>query len=97
MLTTRSPAEVENVIIAHPAVTEVAVIGLADEKWGEKTCAIIVKGDDDIDADAIISFCEDKLSRYKLPSKVVFVESIPRNPSGKVLKRVLRDQFETQD
>ncbi len=91
------PAEVENVIIAHPAVTEVAVIGLADEKWGEQTCAVIVKSDADVDADAIISFCEDKLSRYKLPRKVVFVESIPRNPSGKVLKRVLRDQFENQD
>ncbi|MEH6568564.1 MAG: long-chain fatty acid--CoA ligase [Halioglobus sp.] len=87
------PAEVENVILAHPAVTEVAVIGLPDEKWGEKTCAIIVKGEDDVDAEAIISFCEEKLSRYKLPRKVEFVESIPRNPSGKILKRVLREQF----
>jgi acyl-CoA synthetase (AMP-forming)/AMP-acid ligase II len=85
------------VIIAHPAVTEVAVIGLADEKWGEQTCAIIVKNESDVDADAIIGFCEEKLSRYKLPRKVIFVESIPRNPSGKVLKRVLRDQFENQD
>jgi acyl-CoA synthetase (AMP-forming)/AMP-acid ligase II len=87
------PAEVENVVLAHPAVNEVAVIGLPDEKWGETTCAVIVLGEDKVDAEAIISFCEEKLSRYKLPRKVVFVESIPRNPSGKILKRVLRDQF----
>ena len=87
------PAEVENVILAHPSVNEVAVIGLPDEKWGETTCAVIVLGEDEVDAEAIISFCDEKLSRYKLPRKVVFVEAIPRNPSGKILKRVLREQF----
>jgi acyl-CoA synthetase (AMP-forming)/AMP-acid ligase II len=87
------PAEVENVILAHPAVTEVAVIGLPDEKWGETTCAIVVTNDDEVDEQAIISCCEETLSRYKLPRKVIFVESIPRNPSGKILKRVLREQF----
>ena len=87
------PAEVENVIFAHPAVTEVAVIGLPDEKWGETVCAIVVISDDEVDEQAIISCCEEKLSRYKLPRKVIFVESIPRNPSGKILKRVLREQF----
>ena len=87
------PAEVENVILAHPAVTEVAVIGLPDEKWGETTCAIVVVNDDQVDEEAIIACCEEKLSRYKLPRKVIFVETIPRNPSGKILKRVLRDQF----
>jgi O-succinylbenzoate-CoA ligase len=87
------PAEVENVILAHPEVTEVAVIGLPDEKWGETTCAVIVKGEGEVDAEAIIAFCEEKLSRYKLPRKVEFVDEIPRNPSGKILKRVLREQF----
>jgi acyl-CoA synthetase (AMP-forming)/AMP-acid ligase II len=87
------PAEVENVILSHPAVTEVAVIGLPDEKWGETVCAIVVISDDTVDEQAIISCCEEKLSRYKLPRKVIFVESIPRNPSGKILKRVLREQF----
>jgi acyl-CoA synthetase (AMP-forming)/AMP-acid ligase II len=87
------PAEVENVILAHPAVTEVAVIGLPDEKWGETTCAIVVVNDDKVDEEAIIASCEEKLSRYKLPRKVIFVETIPRNPSGKILKRVLRDQY----
>jgi acyl-CoA synthetase (AMP-forming)/AMP-acid ligase II len=87
------PAEVENVILAHSAVTEVAVIGLPDEQWGETTCAIVVSSDDTVDEQAIIAHCEEKLSRYKLPRKVIFVESIPRNPSGKILKRVLRDQY----
>ncbi len=87
------PAEVENVILAHSAVTEVAVIGLPDEKWGETTCAVVVKTDDALDEQGIISHCEAKLSRYKLPRKVIFVDTIPRNPSGKILKRVLREQY----
>ncbi len=87
------PAEVENAILAHPAVTEVAVIGLPDEKWGETTCAIVVVSDESVDEEAIIASCEEKLSRYKLPRKVIFVDTIPRNPSGKILKRVLRDQY----
>ncbi len=87
------PAEVENVILTHPAVIEVAVIGLPDEKWGESVCAIVVKSDDEVDEQAILASCEVKLSRYKRPRKVLFVDSIPRNPSGKILKRVLREQF----
>jgi len=87
------PAEVENVILSHDAVTEVAVIGLPDEKWGETVCAIVVKSDEETDEEMIVSCCEEKLSRYKLPRKVIFVESIPRNPSGKILKRILREQF----
>jgi acyl-CoA synthetase (AMP-forming)/AMP-acid ligase II len=87
------PAEVENVILAHPAVTEIAVIGLPDEKWGETVCAIVVCSDASVDERAILSHCEEKLSRYKLPRKVHFADSIPRNPSGKILKRVLREQY----
>jgi acyl-CoA synthetase (AMP-forming)/AMP-acid ligase II len=87
------PAEIENVIIAHPAINEVAVIGLPDEKWGEIACAIVVGDEAQTDEEGIISHCAEKLSRYKLPKKVVFIEVIPRNPAGKVLKRVLREQF----
>ena len=87
------PAEVENVIISHTAVTEVAVIGLPDEKWGEIACAIVVGNEAETSEEDIISFCAEKLSRYKLPKKVIFIEVIPRNPAGKVLKRVLREQF----
>lgn len=87
------PAEVENVIISHPAINEVAVIGLPDEKWGEITCAIVVGDDTQTSEEDIISHCAEKLSRYKLPKKVIFIEVIPRNPAGKVLKRLLREQF----
>jgi len=87
------PAELENVIIAHPAVNEVAVIGLPDEKWGEIACAIVVGDAGQASEEDIIAHCAEKLSRYKLPKKVVFIETIPRNPAGKVLKRVLREQF----
>ena len=87
------PAEVENVIIGHGAVNEVAVIGLPDEKWGEIACAIVVGDEGQTNEEDLISFCAQKLSRYKLPKKVIFIEVIPRNPAGKVLKRVLREQF----
>jgi acyl-CoA synthetase (AMP-forming)/AMP-acid ligase II len=87
------PAEVENVIIAHPAISEVAVIGLPDEKWGEIACAIVVGNQDETSEEDIIACCAEKLSRYKLPKKVIFIDAIPRNPAGKVLKRVLREQF----
>ena len=87
------PAEIENVIISHPAVSEVAVIGLPDEEWGEVVCAVVVGNEAETSEEALIAHCDEKLSRFKLPKKVVFIETIPRNPAGKVLKRVLREQF----
>ncbi len=87
------PAEIESVIIGMPGVSEVAVIGLPDDKWGEIVCAIVVADQTKADEAAIIAFCGERLARYKLPKKVQFVEAIPRNPSGKILKRVLRDEF----
>ena len=87
------PAEIESVIIGIPGVAEVAVIGLPDEKWGEIACAIVVADQSKTDEAAIVAHCAEKLARYKLPKKVLFVEAIPRNPSGKILKRVLREQY----
>jgi acyl-CoA synthetase (AMP-forming)/AMP-acid ligase II len=87
------PAEIENVIISHPAVGEVAVIGLPDEKWGEIACAVVVADQAVVGEEEIIQLCAQKLSRYKLPKRVHYVEVLPRNPAGKVLKRVLRDLF----
>jgi O-succinylbenzoate-CoA ligase len=87
------PAELENVILGHPAVAEVAVIGLPDDKWGEIACAIVVGNTEEAGEEGIIAHCEERLSRFKLPKRVVFVDEIPRNPAGKVLKRVLRDQY----
>jgi O-succinylbenzoate-CoA ligase len=87
------PAEIESVIIGVPGVNEVAVIGLADEKWGEIACAIVVADQSEISEQQIVEFCGTRLARYKLPKKVIFAEAIPRNPTGKILKRVLREQY----
>ena len=87
------PAEVENVILAHPGVADVAVIGQVSEKWGESAFAVVVRAEPELTEDAVLDHCQDKLARFKQPRAVAFVEEIPRNPSGKALKRILRDQF----
>ena len=87
------PAEIENVILSHPAVAEVAVIGQPSERWGESPFAVVVAKDDSVSVADILGHCDGKLARFKMPKGAVFVETIPRNPSGKVLKRVLRDEF----
>jgi acyl-CoA synthetase (AMP-forming)/AMP-acid ligase II len=87
------PAEIENVILAHPKVSEVAVIGQASDKWGESPLAIVVKSDDTLTEDEVLAHCDGKLARFKLPRGVRFIDEIPRNPTGKVLKRVLREQY----
>ena len=87
------PAEIENVILGHPGVKEVAVIGVPSARWGESPLAVVVRASEQVTDAEILAFCEGKLGRFKLPKAVVFTEEIPRNPSGKVLKRVLRDQF----
>ncbi len=87
------PAEIENVILSHPAVAEVAVIGQPSERWGESPFAVVVAKQEGVTEADILKFCDGKLARFKMPKGAAFVESIPRNPSGKVLKRVLRDEF----
>ncbi len=87
------PAEIENVILGLDGVTEVAVIGVPSEKWGESPLAVVVRGDQAVTADAVLSHCDGKLARFKQPQAVEFIDVIPRNPTGKVLKRVLRDQY----
>jgi acyl-CoA synthetase (AMP-forming)/AMP-acid ligase II len=88
-----SPEELEYLIIEHPKVAEVAVVGYSDEKLGEKVCAVVVpaKGEN-VSLEEIIEFLKKKdIAVYKLPEKIMVVESLPRNPVGKVLKRELRD------
>lgn len=87
------PAEIENVIMAHPDVAEVAVIGQPSEKWGESPFAVVVRKGDDLTEDAVLKHCDGKLARFKLPKGATFIDVIPRNANGKVLKRVLREQF----
>ena len=87
------PAEIENIILTHPAVTEVAVIGQPSEKWGESPFAVVVRKDEALTEVDILSHCQGKLGRFKVPKGAVFVDVIPRNANGKVLKRELRKQF----
>ena len=88
------PAEIENVLMAHPGVGDVAVIGVPSEKWGETPKAIVVKAAGaDPTPEEIIAYCRTQLARFKCPTSVDFVESIPRNPSGKVLKKDLRAPY----
>ena len=87
------PAEIEGVLMSHPGIVEAAVIGVPSEKWGESPLAIVVRSDDTLSVADVMDFCRGKLAGYKRPQAVQFVEEIPRNPSGKILKRVLREQF----
>ncbi len=89
------PAEIENVLAGMEGVTEAAVIGIASEKWGESPLALVVRADESVTAEAVIAFCEGKLAKFKMPKAVEFIDAIPRNPTGKVLKRVLREQYAT--
>ena len=87
------PAEIENVILSHPGVREVAVIGQPSAKWGESPLAVVVPSDEGLEAQAVLEYCNGKLARYKQPRGVEFLDEIPRNPTGKVLKRLLRERF----
>ena len=87
------PAEVEGVLMQHPGIGDAAVIGQSSARWGESAVAIVVRKDPALDTAGVLAFVSDKLARYKQPVAVEFVDEVPRNPSGKVLKRVLREQF----
>jgi acyl-CoA synthetase (AMP-forming)/AMP-acid ligase II len=88
------PAEVENVLMGHAGIADVAVIGVPHEKWGETAKAIVVKAPDtDPDPDEIIAFARERLAKFKCPTSVEFVDVLPRNPSGKVLKKDLRAPY----
>jgi acyl-CoA synthetase (AMP-forming)/AMP-acid ligase II len=87
-------AEVENVLEGHRAVAEVAVIGIPSERWGEQVHALVVRRPgQDVDEAVLVAYTRETLAGYKCPKSVDFVESLPRNPSGKVLRRELRAPF----
>ena len=87
-------SELERVIYQMPDVLEAAVIGLPDDKWGEVPVAVIVpKEGVTFDEEAFVSHCRQHLAGFKVPKRVLLRDSLPRNPSGKILKRILRDEF----
>ncbi|MCK1394379.1 long-chain-fatty-acid--CoA ligase [Bradyrhizobium sp. 1] len=88
------PAEVERVLIEHPAVADVAVFGVPDANWGEAVkAAIVLRAGQNLSEDQLIAFARSRLGAFKCPKSVDFVTEVPRNASGKVLKRVLREQY----
>jgi acyl-CoA synthetase (AMP-forming)/AMP-acid ligase II len=85
------PVEIENVLMSNTSIEDVAVIGVPDEKWGEVPLAILVAGKHkELSSGELASFCEGKLAKFKIPRNVEYVEVLPRNPSGKILKKDLR-------
>jgi acyl-CoA synthetase (AMP-forming)/AMP-acid ligase II len=85
------PAEVEEVLLRHPGVAEVAVVGRADEEWQEAVTAVVVLQDAaEVEASELRSHCAAELAGYKVPKRFEFVSELPRTGSGKVMRRALR-------
>jgi long-chain acyl-CoA synthetase len=88
------PREIEEVLYRHPAVSEAAVIGIPDAKWVERVHAVVtLKEGQGVGSDEVIAFCQEHLARYKAPRSVEFVEFLPKNPQGKILKRQIREKY----
>jgi acyl-CoA synthetase (AMP-forming)/AMP-acid ligase II len=88
------PAEVEDAIYAHPQVLDVAVVGVPDDKWGEAIKAFVVLNEgSSISAEDIIEFSRTRIAKFKCPKSIDFIDVLPRNMSGKILRRELRDPY----
>jgi long-chain acyl-CoA synthetase len=87
------PAEIENVLMSHSDISDVAVIGVPSERWGETVKAIITCKDPEITKQEIYTYCRQRLAVYKCPTSIDWMETIPRNPSGKILKTELRKPY----
>ena len=90
------PAEVESVLHDHPSVADAAVVGVTDERWGEVGVAFVVAGEP-VSEDALVAHCRDRLARYKVPKRVVFVEALPMSAMNKVLKDELRALLDREE
>ncbi len=90
------PAEIEGLLATHPGIAEAAVIAQADQKWGEVGVAVVVpRAPGSLTQEEVLAFCDGKLARYKIPKRVIFAESLPRNAMGKVVKAELRERYLT--
>ena len=88
------PAEIERVLHSHPAVVDAGVIGVANGDWGSRPVAAVVwRGDSDTAVGDLLRHCEERLARYKIPDRIVLLPELPRTPSGKLLRRELREQI----
>jgi len=91
------PAEIEDVLHAHPAVADAAVVGVPDERWGEVCIAfVVVRAEHELDADQVLDWCSGRLARFKVPRAVRFVDELPRSAMSKVLKDELRAAAQTE-
>lgn len=87
------PREIEEVLLMHAAIADVAVVGLPDEKWGERLCVFaVLRANMSLTLEELIAYCTDKLAGYKIPRELRFTDALPRNANGKVLKTELRKQ-----
>ena len=88
------PAEVENTLFALDGVADGAIFGAPDEKWGEVGVAFVVRGEgSELTEDDVIGWFHGKVARFKIPTRVIFTDVLPRNATGKVLKRELREKL----
>jgi len=94
-----SAIEIENLLVSHPSVADVAVVGLPDEDRGERCCAVVVLRDAAVplEMDEMVAFLRDQdLMMQKIPEQLEIIAELPRNPSGKVLKQKLRERFSAE-
>lgn len=87
------PVEIENILMQHSAVADVAIIGVPDDKWGETVKALVCKADESVTEDELMDYCREYLAHYKCPTSIEWVKQLPRNPSGKILKKELRRPY----